>query len=150
MENPEPATDSINRFCAQHSIESVEKHFVANGECSFWTFCIKWLECSSVPLKTSGHFDKNKPRVDYQTYFENPEDFTLFDELRQLRNILAKEGGVPAYSIFTNVQLAEMIDQKVTTKVELQKLEGIGEMKMEKYGDKVIELITEVNQRLSK
>ena len=150
LENPDPVLEEMNGFISTHAIESIDKHFVADANNSFWTFCIKYLNTTGKTKKESNYYANHKAKIDYQTYFEDPEDFMLFDELRQLRNGISKQDGVPAYSIFTNAQLAEMIDQKITTKGELEALDGIGEIKLEKYGDRVVELINAVNQRLSK
>lgn len=149
LENPDPATDTMNSFCSQRAVESIERHFVANGDDSFWTFCIKWNDGHSIgqnkPLKSH-----KKASIDYQQYFDDPDNFALFDELRKLRNSLAEQGGFPSYTIFTNAQLAELVEENITTKTELKKMEGFGKTKFDKYADLFIEKINAVNLQLGK
>jgi len=65
----------------------------------------------------------------------------LFEHLRMLRSALAKEKGVPAYLIFSDVSLHEM--EKHTPRIESDFLEikGVGQHKMEVYGDLFMEEI---------
>lgn len=65
----------------------------------------------------------------------------LFEILREIRKGIAKERGVPAYLIFTDATLLEMVDKTPTTDNELKNISGIGERKLFLYGDKVIEAI---------
>jgi superfamily II DNA helicase RecQ len=52
---------------------------------------------------------------------------------------VAEKEGVPVYVVFTNEQLAEMVKKKVSSKAALKEIEGVGEARVEKYGDAVLE-----------
>ena len=72
-----------------------------------------------------------------------PVEFFLFAKLRDLRKQLAQSDGVPVYTIFTNAQLAQIVQSRATSKAALQAIEGLGDARMEKYGSRVAELATE-------
>ncbi len=73
------------------------------------------------------------PKVDYKEVL-SAEDFAVFSKLRDLRKALAEKEAIPAYSIFTNEQLAAMVTGKVESQAALAKIEGIGAARIEKYG----------------
>jgi len=63
----------------------------------------------------------------------SPSD-PLFQRLRALRKRLADEQGVPAYIVFGDQVLWDMIDQRPTTTAELLRVSGVGPVKAERYG----------------
>ena len=62
----------------------------------------------------------------------------LFEALKILRNKIAHRDNMPAYLIFSDATLAEMCLVKPTTKAELLKVAGVGEVKCEHYGDEFL------------
>lgn len=70
-------------------------------------------------------------------------DQTLYDQLVGLRKRLADEKKVPAYIIFGNATLQEMADKKPVTLDEMMDIKGVGEKKIESYGQLFVELIRE-------
>jgi len=58
----------------------------------------------------------------------------LFDALCALRAELARREKVPAYIIFSNATLSEMVYHRPSTMRELRNIPGIGEVKAKKYG----------------
>ncbi len=64
-----------------------------------------------------------------------PEDKALWEALREKRKELALEHGVPAYIIFHDATLMEMVASHPTNQHELSQISGIGASKLEKYGD---------------
>ncbi len=65
----------------------------------------------------------------------------LFDQLSQLRRQLAAEGGVPAYVIFSDRTLIEMSQQYPKTQDAMLKINGVGAVKWERYGQAFIDVI---------
>lgn len=72
-----------------------------------------------------------------------PEDQGLWNALRACRKRLAEEYGVPPYVVFHDTTLREMLERKPTEKSELLSITGIGESKLEKFGDSFLEAIQE-------
>lgn len=70
-------------------------------------------------------------------------DESLFDILRALRKEIADAERVPPYIIFGDTSLREMCEHMPTDRASMHKIKGVGEMKLEKYGDKFIETIKE-------
>lgn len=60
---------------------------------------------------------------------------SVFEALRQLRKSLADQAGLPPYMIFSDATLAEMADRRPQTLADLRTISGVGEHKLEKYGD---------------
>jgi ATP-dependent DNA helicase RecQ len=58
----------------------------------------------------------------------------LFDELKTLRTIFAKEEGVPPYVVFSDATLVEFATYLPQSKSEMLKISCVGDVKMNKYG----------------
>ncbi|WP_040015911.1 HRDC domain-containing protein [Desulfobacter postgatei] len=136
----EAAEDELNRFLSSHRVVSVEKKFTKEGLRGCWCFCIHYLE--SRPNSTEG--TDVQSRVDYKEVL-NDQDFQKYARLRELRNARAKEEGRPAYSIFTNEQLANMVTQKVVTQEAMARIPGIGQARMEKYGPAFLSILRQLH-----
>ena len=65
----------------------------------------------------------------------------LFEKLRLLRAELAKEEDIPAYLVFSDKTLIEMERARPTTEMELLEISGVGQRKLEVYGDAFIDAI---------
>lgn len=74
-------------------------------------------------------------------------DDELFEMLRQLRMELAQEQKVPPYVIFSDSTLKEMCEKLPQTTVELLQIKGIGQNKLDKYGDQFLQVIHEFQQQ---
>ena len=70
-------------------------------------------------------------------------DEALFEALRALRKRLADEQSVPAYVVFSDATLAEMAARRPATYAELLDVNGVGQTKLERYGDAFLEAIAE-------
>lgn len=131
---PEEAQEALNRFCAEQRVVSIDKQFVHDAERSYWTLCVCYLDGKNGPVST------RKSKIDYRDVL-NEQDFALFAKLRSLRKILAEQEGVPAYALFTNEQLAAMVQNRVTSKTALTDLDGVGTARIEKYGEAFLHLL---------
>lgn len=65
----------------------------------------------------------------------------LFEKLRVLRAVYAKDMGVPAYVIFSDASLKDMEQKKPTTMEGFSKISGVGKAKLEKYAPAFIKII---------
>ena len=70
-----------------------------------------------------------------------PEETSLFEELRSLRRQLADDRQVPAYVVFSDATLKEMASHKPATDLELLSITGVGQKKLETYGDVFLDTI---------
>lgn len=69
------------------------------------------------------------------------EDTTLFDLLRGLRKEISEQERVPPYVIFHDNTLKEMSRHFPTDRMAMLSIPGVGENKLNKYGDRFIEVI---------
>lgn len=70
-----------------------------------------------------------------------PAQVSCFERLREWRLAEAREQGVPPYVVFTDVTLRELAVQRPSSPEGLLAVPGIGEAKLERYGEAVIELL---------
>ncbi len=65
----------------------------------------------------------------------------LFEHLKALRKKLAAEKGIPAYIIFHDTALKDMVKLKPKTESEMLEVQGMGEAKFFTYGQQFLEAI---------
>ncbi len=69
-------------------------------------------------------------------------DQALISALKKYRFKKAEELHVPAYYIFNNAQMEDLVSKKPKTKEELLKVMGFGEKKVVAYGGDILEVIS--------
>ena len=72
---------------------------------------------------------------------ELSDDEKLFEALRGLRMKLAVEEDKPAYTIFTDRVLQEMVERKPVTLYDFARISGVGEVKVSRYGKQFVDLL---------
>ncbi len=140
--NPAAAEEDLNAFCSSHRVTFIDKHLVEDGADSFWSVCVSWLDGAASPSASAAD-NRNKPAIDYKEVL-NPADFSRYLVLRNFRKELAEQQNVPPYALFTNEQLANMIQQRVNSKSALQRIPGVGKSRIEKYGDAFLSRLGEL------
>jgi ATP-dependent DNA helicase RecQ len=73
-------------------------------------------------------------------------DEELFERLRTLRKRLADAQRVPAYVVFSDATLAEMAARKPRTLADLLEVGGVGQTKLERYGEAFIDVIADAEE----
>lgn len=73
--------------------------------------------------------------------FENVEHPRLYHELRQFRHEKAEEVGMPAYYVFSQKTLAELLRYLPVDEKALKKINGIGTVKVRQFGAEILEII---------
>ncbi len=143
----EQAEKEMNIFLRSVRVLTVHHELVSQGDNSFWSFCVEYMTegAPSGTLKT-GHDKKN--RVDYKAVL-SPDDFAVFIKLREWRKDIAAKEAVPVYTIFTNEQLAQIARNRMDSLLLLKSVEGVGEARIKKYGQAVIELIQSISKNSS-
>ena len=134
-------TAELNKFLRSHRVLSVDRRWVDQGSESFWSFCVDYLESSGGGLAPPGKNGGGRANVDYREVL-SPADFEVFARLRQVRKEIAQADAVPVYTVFTNDQLARMVQTRATTKAALEKVAGVGDARIEKYGARVLAILS--------
>jgi len=68
-------------------------------------------------------------------------DQSLFDKLKKWRLSLARKKNVPAFTILGNKALNEICHHLPQNRLELLQINGIGEVKLKKYGDDILKIV---------
>jgi superfamily II DNA helicase RecQ len=132
--NRQKDLDELNTFLRSHRIYQVEKQFLADAQGASWCFCIEYD--AQVPVK-------GKHTVDYKEVLSEKE-FAVYSKLRDIRKESAAEHNVPLYAVFTNEQLAAMVKNRTATLQHMGKIEGVGESKVEHYGERFVTFLQTV------
>ena len=144
---PDQAQTEFNRFVASHRVARVEKELITDGAASFWSVCVTWIDGEAGAAPMSPPLRRGK-EIDYRETLP-PAEFAVFDRLRQLRKQIAEVEGLKVYNIFTNEQLAAIVQQRVTTAAALGRLDGVGEGRVTRYGESVLAVMREVVSTLA-
>lgn len=137
----EPDTDqeAIDDFCTRHRLVSVDKRFVERGEFCYWSVCITYLEPSSAPANPTQAVNK-RGQVDYREVLD-AEDFAVYTKLRDLRKAISEAENAPIYAVFSNAQMADMVTKRVTSTTAMGEINGVGDAKLQKYGERFLNLL---------
>ena len=72
---------------------------------------------------------------------EKPSDDSLFKKLVELRKELAVADSVPPYMVFHDKTLHEMVAKLPADIVAMSDVSGVGQAKLEKYGERFLAVI---------
>jgi superfamily II DNA helicase RecQ len=132
--NQKKNLEELNAFLRSHRIYHVEKQFLPASQEACWSFCIEYDTQGTV---------KGKNTVDYKEVLSEKE-FAVYSKLRDIRKESAAEHNVPLYAVFTNEQLAAMVKNRTATLQHMGKIEGVGESKVEHYGERFVTFLQAV------
>ena len=79
--------------------------------------------------------------------FAGANEDPLWQAIKAKRSELAREQGVPPYVIFHDSTLLEMLDRKPQTLTEMGQISGVGQSKLNKYGDDFLRVLEEAANR---
>lgn len=81
------------------------------------------------------------PRTKADKLGKRNYDKKLFAKLRKLRKAIADEEDIPPYVVFNDATLIEMAEMIPTSQGEMLAVNGVGQRKLEKYGDVFLDVI---------
>lgn len=84
---------------------------------------------------------KSKRTPTTSDFSMDTQERVLFEKLRELRRSIAKNKKVPAYKIFHDTTLIEIVKNRPSTLKEFSELHGVGKAKLKKYSKKFMDLI---------
>ncbi len=128
----------LNRLLASERVAEFQKHLVTDAGTPCWAIAVTLV---SGEGEVRGRVSA-KAGVDYKALL--PEDeFAVFAKLREARKQLSHAHGVATYTVATNQQLAEMVQGRVTSREAMARIRGVGEARMERYGDSLLAILGE-------
>lgn len=98
----------------------------------------KWSEKKEMVQETQTKSKKPGAVIDL-----TPKELNLFGELKKLRLAIAREENMPPYIIFSDKTLADMCRKLPFTKEEMLAVNGVGENKYARYGERFIQCIVD-------
>ena len=70
-----------------------------------------------------------------------PGDLDLYLRLKEERNRMAREEGMPPYCVATNINLVNMVNGDIEDETDIANIKGMGRARAEKYGPSFLELM---------
>lgn len=141
------STYGIMKDKSSQDIRDLINYLVAEGFLAITSdqYPIIKLRPKAVPVL------KNKETV-YKKFYpqadrEESDLEKLFEHLRSIRKVLASREGIPPYMVFPDTTLREMATKMPSNKREMLMLSGVGERKLEKYGEDFLGAISEYNDK---
>lgn len=131
----ESLNEELNVFLRSKKILNTESQIVQQDGNSFWTFSLKYIEDITIG-------EREKMKIDYRQVLDEAT-FQRFSRLREVRKQLAQDDGVPAYAVFTDEELAGIAKLEELILPKMKSIKGIGDKKVEKYGQKIIKAMTD-------
>lgn len=124
----------------------INQEFIKKSDGDYPTLSLtfKGIDFLQAPEKIELSVHKRDIKsVKTETRDELDYDRALFEKLRDLRKRLADERKVPPFIIFGDVSLREMAHYKPKIKEDFSRIKGVGEAKLESFGEFFMEVIRE-------
>jgi ATP-dependent DNA helicase RecQ len=93
----------------------------------------------AVPKETTSV--RSEPVLKIQNDDNTIIDNVIFEKLKELRREFAAKEGVPAYIVFSDANLRDMCRKIPVSLDQFSAVNGVGKIKLEKYGQAFVELI---------
>ena len=94
---------------------------------------------------------KEKVVVEKEPKATKAKKDTLFERLRKLRHQISLEEKIPAYLVFSDASLKEMERARPMSKSDFLEISGVGQRKLEVYGDEFIaEIVSFMGEKAGK
>jgi ATP-dependent DNA helicase RecQ len=115
-----------------------------------WEYRSLCLTSKSLEILTGGkslqlrkqefHLSKKEKKVNKSKEVQHERD-DLFGALKNLRNKIAKEKSLPSYIVFNDKSLHDMCNLMPRTEEEFLLVHGVGQSKLENYGEQFMKVI---------
>lgn len=136
--------DLLQKVTFGKTVLNVSEHFFLHGNVPHLTLV---LQLGDAPTYENAEgFRSRNPNA------PNPEEglddaqIMVYRALKTWRNETSKAEGRPAYAIARNVQLAELVKMAPKTLAEVKEVDGLGSGFCDRYGQKVLSLMSEVGK----
>jgi len=92
------------------------------------------------PVKNK--ISKDKVKIN-DTLLDDSETKDIFEKLKNYRTEKASEKNVPPYVVFQDKTIIELSNAKPTSESNLYKINGLGNVRVEEYGNEILKIINE-------
>ena len=104
---------------------------------------------TNLKLRKERKQEKQKRKTTNKSVQISDQHQQLWQDLRSLRKEIADKQGVPAYVVFHDATLMEMLQQQPKNLSDMREISGVGEAKLESYGQQFIDLINTIDTKPS-
>ena len=113
-------------------------------------YCLKHIDIpfstqNFLEIRAKASLEEPQPLAN-TTIKSSTQHQTLFETLRELRADIALAENINHFQVFTQKSLYEMCDVLPTTLKQLRKINGMGKIRVQNYGDEILEVITDYCQ----
>ena len=126
-------TNRIEHLIAQGYIDSLNNQYAVLKVKGKSLALLKGKKKLKMPVRNEDAVAYS-PLQSVDKSINRPLNQELFGQLKTVRNTLAKKEKVPAYIIFPDTTLKEMVRKMPATAEEFRRINGVGNVKLEKYG----------------
>ena len=96
-----------------------------------------------LALRAKAVLQKSENKQRKKEYIDTTEHQVLFEKLRMYRTIVSQAEDIPPFQVFTQQTLYEMCRYFPVTTKQLRAINGMGKIRVNKYGEEIIEIIEE-------
>ncbi|OED43780.1 hypothetical protein AB833_03105 [Chromatiales bacterium (ex Bugula neritina AB1)] len=132
----EQAEEALNEFMAAESVVHMDRQLIQSGTSSYWSICVGYDQAQAKKDNA------NSGRIDYRKVL-SPTHFREYSALREWRKNVSETENTTLYGVFTNAELAAIVQLPLETVAEIGSVDGVGEIKMERYSQRVFDLLQE-------
>jgi len=126
----------MQAFLADKQVVEVTNHFFVHENVPYLTLLVSYRDVEGLEREFRNR--RKDPRMDL-----DQQEQQIYDALRAWRSATAKQEGIPPYVIVNNRQLAQCVKMRAQSKAGLVQVRGIGEAKIERYGEMMLEILKE-------
>jgi len=122
----------LRQFLSDKEVLEVRDQFFTKDGAPYWGVLVTY----NLPMadgEPGARADLRPARTDYRSLLR-PEDWPLFNALRDWRSGRAKEEGVPPYVVVANEPLARAARERPGSLAALGRIRGVGEATLRKHG----------------
>jgi len=122
------------KFCDSHQIVNIDNQFFNLEGNVYYSFFIEYL-------------NPKKSYIDFKDLDEKGKE--QYDKLRDWRNEVAQNEGIPPYIILYNKQIVEIVKNRPKTVTDLELIRGF-KNKAAKYGKNILKILGGENDEFEK
>lgn len=129
---------SLNDFLESVDFVKSSVHFV-ESKVNYWSVLVHFREKNSSVKSESVASEANKISEQNLT----PQQKKIYLALKEWRSELAREKNLPSFTICHNSELLNVVIQKPNSMDDFRKIKGFGDVKIEKYGNDILNILHE-------
>lgn len=132
--------EPLRAFVKDRQVCAVRDHFFVKDNTPYLAVVVTYRVAPPPNVPATSEAEPKEKSPSWRDLLD-PEDYPLFNALRDWRMERSKEDGVPPYIICTNKELAALVKARPQRLAQLGEVRGFGKAKTEKYGNDLLALL---------